>query len=117
ICTLLLERRSPFFGELNGVSQGHLPGLIGQLADTVQDLLFTPGRVVIQPDGFGELEQRNTIIVSCRDKRWLLIGQRDLRLENVEAWDGSRFEAILLVLQLLLKEMDRLLLYTNERTV
>src|SRR5262249_11463108 len=117
ICTLLLQRRSPFFGELNGISQGHLPGLIGQLSDTVQDFLFTPGRVVIQPDGFGELEQRNTIIVSSRNKRWLLIGQRNLRLQNVEARDGSRFEAILLVLQLLFKEMDGLLLYPDQRTV
>jgi hypothetical protein len=39
------------------------------------------------------------------------------RLENIEARNGSRFEAVLLILQLTLKKTNRFLLHPNQSSI
>src|SRR5438067_2283905 len=46
-----------------------------------------------------------------------LIVKLDLRLENVEPWNGSGFKTILLIFQLTLQQIYRLLLHYNQLAI
>src|SRR5207249_12012006 len=74
-------------------------------------------RIKIQAERFGQLQQGDPITVPRRNQLRDLIVKLDLRLENVEPWNGSGFKTILLIFQLTLQQIYRLLLHYDQLAI
>src|SRR6478609_8040306 len=91
--------------------------MVFQLSHGLQRRAFAARGIEIEAECFCELKLRDLVIILGGDENRILVGERDLRLQNVESRHRARIKAVLLILQLALQKFDRLLLHTDERAI
>ena len=114
---MLFQEWPAFLRQLDRHRQRNVAGPILQLTDRFQRRLAGALRREIEAEGLRELEQGNAVIILRRDQERILVGKRDLRLEDVKARHRPGFKTILLILQLALEKLDRFLLDMNQLPV
>ncbi len=104
ICPRLFEKRAPLLSELDRIDQRYVARDVGHFADNFQRRIFPAQRIEIEADGLGQLQLRDSIVVLRGDQLRNLIVESDFRLQDIEPRNRSRFEAVLLILQLALQQ-------------
>src|SRR5437588_6557480 len=74
-------------------------------------------RVKVEPKGFGQLQDRDSVIVSSGDQLRNLIEKLHLSLKDIETRHGSGLETVLLVFQLTLQKSNRFLLHDDQLAI
>src|SRR5215475_12418397 len=88
-----------------------------QLPKRAQRGRDTAGGIEIQPECFGELQNRDPIIIPGRDQLWNLVIQLHLSLEDVETRYRAGLKTILLIFELTFEQADRFLLHNDQLAV
>src|SRR5436190_1267807 len=91
--------------------------MVFQFSDRLQRRAFRTSGIEIETQRFRELKLRDAVLVLGGDQNRVLVRERDLRLQNVEARNRARLKSVLLILQLALQEFDGLLLHADERAI
>src|SRR4029077_2645306 len=113
VCPRLFQERSPLFSHFYRVDEFNGARDVWHVTNHFQGRAVPAWPLEIEAKSFGQLQLRYSQVVLGSDQLRNLIAELHLRLQHVEPWNCSCFEAVLLVFQLSFQKMYVLIVHLH----